>query len=285
LEPRNPSSDCFFGSHFRSQNYALFPNILKTIAKRIFYENNFQTKPDNVDNDAIQGLIDQFLNKGTLEKDKDKKINTDVQNLLNSSPYWSTDNLKEKHSIKDAKEIETWLAGYDVEAEKVLQQVSVAAWKLFTAASPITKQFLTEAEDVARAFLKASAKQAMQFDPEALTDSIKKKQLEVISKEGMNALDMVSFNEYNQILGDINKLYTNVDVCESKNQKICIQKWELTYFIIYLIIFRYSDLISTIQTNTDAEEALKLWKAWRSTVGQNLTEIYRKLVDVTNKGW
>lgn len=132
--------------------------------------------------------------------------------------------LQQRHSIKDEKVIEKWLSGYDEESEKVLQQVSIAAWKLFTSASPITKQSLTEAEDVARAFLKASAKQAMQFDPEALSKPIQKKQLDVISKEGMNALDTASFNEYNQILANINKIYTSVDVCESKNQKICIQK-------------------------------------------------------------
>lgn len=48
--------------------------------------------------------------------------------------------------------------------------------------------------------------------------------------------------------------------------------------------FRYSDLINSVQTNTDPEEGLKLWKIWRSSVGQNLTDIYDKLVQVTNKG-
>jgi hypothetical protein len=36
--------------------------------------------------------------------------------------------------------------------------------------------------------------------------------------------------------------------------------------------------------NTDPEEGLKLWKIWRSSVGQNLTDIYEKLVHITNKG-
>ncbi|KAI6176558.1 Angiotensin-converting enzyme [Aphelenchoides bicaudatus] len=225
-------------------------------------------KPDNVDNDAIQELIDQFLNKGTLEQDKNKKINTNVQKLINSSSYWDTSDLREKHTIKNAKAIEKWLDGYDEEAERVLQQVSSAAWQLFTSASPITKQYLNEAEDVARAFLKASAKQAMQFDPEATQDPTDRKQLDVIAKEGMNALDASDFNEYNHILGSINKIYTNVDVCET-GKKVCIQK--------------YSDLIGSIQTNTDPDEGLKMWRIWRASVGQNLTAIYEKLVRVTNK--
>jgi hypothetical protein len=52
------------------------------------------SKPDNIDNDAIQELIDQFLNKGTLEQDQNKKINTNAQKLINSSSYWDTSDLK-----------------------------------------------------------------------------------------------------------------------------------------------------------------------------------------------
>lgn len=63
----------------------------------------------------------------------------------------------------------------------------------------------------------------MQFDPEAVQDPVDRKQLDVISKEGMNALDTGDFNEYNRILGDINRIYTNVDVCEP-GKKLCIQK-------------------------------------------------------------
>jgi hypothetical protein len=50
------------------------------------------------------------------------------------------------------EEAEKWLDGYDFEAEKVLQQVAIAAWNYFTSASQITKQYLTEAEDVSFEF-------------------------------------------------------------------------------------------------------------------------------------
>ncbi|KAI6225302.1 Angiotensin-converting enzyme [Aphelenchoides fujianensis] len=213
--------------------------------------------------------ISRLPEQGTLEQDQSKKINKEAEALINSSSYWDTDDLAAPHSIKDGKEASKWLEGYDEEARKVLQQVAVAAWNYFTAASPITKQHLTEAEDVARVFLKASAKQAQQFEASALEDPIEQKELNVISKEGLNALDAKTLARYNSLLGNINKIYTAVDVCESKEQKVCIQK--------------YSDLISTIQINTDGPHALSIWKSWRSAVGQNLTEIYEKLVDVTNK--
>ncbi|KAI6187721.1 Angiotensin-converting enzyme [Aphelenchoides besseyi] len=215
------------------------------------------SKPDDVDNDIIQELVDQFLNKGTLDQTQSKKTNTEAQALINSSSYWDTHDLEAALSIRDGKAASKWLAGYSEEAQKVLRQVAVAAWKYFTSASPITKQALNEAEDVARLFLKSSAKQAQQFDPSSLEDPIERKQLSVISKEGLNALDAKSLSRYNDLLANINRIYTSVDV--------------------------YTDLINTIQTNTDATHALSIWKAWRSAVGQNLTEIYEKLVAVTNK--
>ncbi|CAD5220958.1 unnamed protein product [Bursaphelenchus xylophilus] len=225
--------------------------------------------PADVDNDVIQKLVDKFLNEGTLEEKKDEKVNKEAQKLVNSSPYWETANLKPEHSIKDSKLISDWLVGYNEELEKVLQQVNTAAWNYFTAASPLTKQYLDEAEDVARQFLKAAAKQSIQFDPEMLESVIEKKELSIISEQGINVLPPKDLNKYNNILSKINKLYTTTDVCEQKDQKMCITK--------------YSDLISTIQTTSNPEKALNIWKAWRAAVGANLTTAYDDLVKVTNQ--
>ena len=44
----------------------------------------------------IQSLVDKFLNKGTLESDERKpneKLNLQAIRLINSSTYWSTENL------------------------------------------------------------------------------------------------------------------------------------------------------------------------------------------------
>uniref|UniRef100_A0A1I8BEU7 Uncharacterized protein n=1 Tax=Meloidogyne hapla TaxID=6305 RepID=A0A1I8BEU7_MELHA len=57
-------------------------------------------KPDDVDNDIIQSLVDNFLNKGTTSNDGDKqqtnieKLNKEAQALINSSDYWRVENLK-----------------------------------------------------------------------------------------------------------------------------------------------------------------------------------------------
>uniref|UniRef100_A0A915ED59 Uncharacterized protein n=1 Tax=Ditylenchus dipsaci TaxID=166011 RepID=A0A915ED59_9BILA len=93
-------------------------------------------KPDGVDNEAIQQLIDKFLNKGTLEEAKGEIVNKEAHQLINSSTYWSDDNLAPQHSIKDEAQAQAWLNGYTAELQKVLHQVAVAGWNYFTSASP-----------------------------------------------------------------------------------------------------------------------------------------------------
>ncbi|CAD5215166.1 unnamed protein product [Bursaphelenchus okinawaensis] len=225
--------------------------------------------PADVDNDVIQKLVDKFLNEGTLEEKKDERVNKEAEKLINSSPYWETSNIKPGKSVKDAKLISDWLVGYNEESEKVLQQVNLAAWNYFTAASPVTKQYLDEAEDVARQFLKASAKQSTQFDPGMLENMMDKKQLSIISEQGINVLKPEELTNYNNVLARINKLYVNTDVCETKSQKMCITK--------------FSDLLSTVQTTGSHEKAFNIWKSWREAVGANLTSAYTDLVKFTNK--
>ncbi|KAH7718474.1 angiotensin-converting enzyme family protein [Aphelenchoides avenae] len=106
------------------------------------------TQPDAVDNDAIQQLVDKFLNKGTIDEKKEDKINKEAQRLINSSAYWKLNDPKPEHSIKSPEEAKKWLMGYEKEAAKVLPQVATSAWNYFTTASPITRQYLDEAKEV-----------------------------------------------------------------------------------------------------------------------------------------
>uniref|UniRef100_A0AC35GUI2 Angiotensin-converting enzyme n=1 Tax=Panagrolaimus sp. PS1159 TaxID=55785 RepID=A0AC35GUI2_9BILA len=230
-----------------------------------------QSKPDDVDNDAIQQLVDRFLNKGSLDNDKTEKLNKEVQELIGSSQYWKTDSVKEEGSIKDNNVAADWVQGYNTEAQKILKQVAVAGWKYFTSVSSDTKQMLDEAEDGLRMFISASSRQARQFDISSISDSITKRQIELISVEGMSALSNEKFMEYNEILSTINKVFTATDVCEVEGQKSpCLLK--------------FSDLRASIANSRDPEKILNLWKSWRNTVGKDMTKNYRKLIDLTNEG-
>lgn len=64
------------------------PINLQEISSEDYGTDEVETKPDNVDNDVIQQLVDRFLNKGTLEEDMTEKVNKAVEKLIGSSDYW-----------------------------------------------------------------------------------------------------------------------------------------------------------------------------------------------------
>ncbi|KAI1725833.1 angiotensin-converting enzyme domain-containing protein [Ditylenchus destructor] len=254
--------------------YSQAKELFDDLSVEDYSESVEPTKPDGVDNEAIQQLIDKFLNKGTLEEVKEEKVNKEAQALVNSSAYWSLDNLVPEHSIGDSGKAAEWLRGYTVELEKILHQVAFAGWNYFTSASPITKQYLEEAEEIARLFLKSTARQARQFDVTTFADpnpSSVASQIELVMKEGMNALNSDDLNEYNRLLVKINQVYTSTAICElaSKEGTPCLIK--------------FSDFHSLLQNSHDIKETLDWWNSWRGAAGGNLTEAYSNLIEITNK--
>lgn len=50
-----------------------------------------QTKPDAIDDDAIQQLVNKFLNTGEGGEESQEKVNKNALSLINSSSYWSNE--------------------------------------------------------------------------------------------------------------------------------------------------------------------------------------------------
>jgi hypothetical protein len=72
--------------------------------------------------------------------------------------------------------------------------------------------------------LKATSRQAKQFDIKSLNNAIVGRQLELIIVEGMNSLDDQEFAAYGKIQENINKIFTATDFCENEKQTPCILK-------------------------------------------------------------
>ncbi|KAF7634152.1 Angiotensin-converting enzyme [Meloidogyne graminicola] len=243
------------------------------------------SKPDDVDNDVIQSLVDNFLNKGTISNEGEKqvnnneKLNKEAQALINSSDYWRVENLKPFNSITDPDLSRKWLEGYSIELQKVLHQIALAGWNYFTAASISLKQNLDEAEDVGRAFLKATALQALQFNSTIFPyGSLERIQFSVLSQQGMNALNTEDFNEYNKILLSINQQFIHTQLCGEPGK--APMGGDKTACLL-----RFSDIPSVLNTpGADALQCLDLWQKWRLAIGTNLKTSYSQLVQMSNKG-
>uniref|UniRef100_A0AAF5PJ94 Angiotensin-converting enzyme n=2 Tax=Wuchereria bancrofti TaxID=6293 RepID=A0AAF5PJ94_WUCBA len=227
-------------------------------------------KPSAIDNEAIEELVNRFLNSDAAEDGKDEKLNKEALKLINSSKYWDVSNLEPEGSIRDSKKAQEWMNGYAVEAQKVLREVALAGWNYVTSVSHLTKQLLDEAEETLGKFVKSSSKQAKQFDIATIEDKSLKRQFQLLLVEGINALDENDFNEYNELQKLIAKAYAETSVCETNNTTICP--------------YRVSDIVSIIAHENDGPKAFRLWIALRDALGPKLVTSYKRLIELINKG-
>ncbi|VDK65985.1 unnamed protein product [Onchocerca ochengi] len=228
------------------------------------------SKPGAIDNEAIEELVNRFLNSDAAEDGKEEKLNKEALKLINSSKYWDVNNLEPEGSIRDSKKAQEWMNGYTVEAQKVLREVALAGWNYVTSVSHLTKQLLDEAEEILGKFVKSSSKQAKQFYIAAIEDKSLKRQFELLLVEGINALDENDFNEYSELQKLIAKTYAETSVCETDNTTICP--------------YRVSDIVSIIAHENDGPKAFRLWTALRDALGPKLVTSYKRLIELINKG-
>jgi hypothetical protein len=102
--------------------------------------------PPKQDTDIVQALIDGFLGSKPALGSNDTSISP--SRLVNTSAYWSTDNLQPPGSIKDLGVAQKWLDGYVKEAGVILHEVNAAGWNYFTNLTDHHQKILVESEDV-----------------------------------------------------------------------------------------------------------------------------------------
>uniref|UniRef100_A0A0N4Z528 Angiotensin-converting enzyme n=1 Tax=Parastrongyloides trichosuri TaxID=131310 RepID=A0A0N4Z528_PARTI len=237
-----------------------------------YHDTSEVIKPAEVDNEAIDELVNKFLNTGSIGGDVKEKptfVNKNVMKLVNSSDYWKQDNIEKESSINDEAAALKWVEGYNVEAKKVLKEVSLAGWNYFVGVTPTTKQSLSEAEEVLGLFLASTSKQAKQFNIKNIKDSILSKQLRLISVDGVKALGENKSNEHDKILTEINKIFVSTDICDGKDIQSCI--------------YKVTDLSSIIPQEDNVQRLLKIWQSFRDKAANNTRSNYIKLIDILNE--
>ncbi|KJH41722.1 dipeptidyl carboxydipeptidase family protein [Dictyocaulus viviparus] len=205
-----------------------------------------KNQPDELDTEVIEQLVDRFLNTGSLtNKNASKFANPTIQALIGSSSYWNTDDLK------------------------VLKEVAAAGWKYFSHASPGAKQSLNEAEQVLSRFVRSTSMQAKQFDVESIKDANVKRQLAYILFEGMSALSPSDYAKFNQAQNSLNRVATDVTICDKGLPPPCALK--------------KIDLESIFRSEKDATRLSHLWISYLTNLA-DVKSTYQTLIELTNKG-
>ncbi|PAV83831.1 hypothetical protein WR25_19575 isoform B [Diploscapter pachys] len=232
-------------------------------------EKEKNAKPDEINTEVIEQLVNKFLNNGSIADGSAPKFANPAVQALVGGEYWEVDGLEEPGSIKDQHELTEWLDGYQREAVKVLREVAAASWRYFSNASPMAKQALNEAENVLSKFVRATSRQAKQFDMSSVTDPAIKKQLQFVSFEGMTALAPKKYNKFNEAQANLNRLAADLDVCDVDAPPPCALK--------------RIDLQSIFASEKNAMRLAHLWVSYVKAMAVN-KNAYQQLVELSNEG-
>ncbi|XP_072179254.1 angiotensin-converting enzyme-like [Diadema setosum] len=164
-----------------------------------------------------------------------------------------------------------FLAEYNTEAEVVFSSSAEASWVYYTNLTTENAQKQVEASLRSSAFSKKSAMTAKQFNDDLSTfPETMQRELRFIGDIGVSALDNDTVEEYNNIMAEMNSIYSKGQVCRPEDQTECL--------------FLDPGLDEVMATSTDWDELVWAWKGFRDVVGVANKPLYARYVEIANEG-
>ncbi|MEE6468385.1 hypothetical protein FKM82_008271 [Ascaphus truei] len=166
-------------------------------------------------------------------------------------------------------EARTFLELFDIEAEHLSYESSLASWDYNTNITNENAQKMSEAGAKWSAFYKAASENSTRFELNNITDPDIKLQLIFLGQQGSSVLPAEKYTRLNQILNDMSTIYSTAAVCKTEGSNEC------------LLLEPGLDLI--MAESTDYEERLWAWEGWRAEAGKKMRPLYEEYVDLENE--
>ncbi|XP_063964281.1 angiotensin-converting enzyme-like [Lytechinus pictus] len=168
-------------------------------------------------------------------------------------------------------EVMEFLEEYNSTAEMVYFESSSASWAYYTNLTDYNQEKSVEASLKASAFSKNSAMRAREFDDvkDSFPEDVQRI-LGFIADIGVSALDNDTVQEYNEIMGQMNRIYSSTQVCRPDDPSDCLNL--------------EPGLAKIMATSTDWDELVWAWQEFRNSVGRPNKPLYADYVDIANQG-
>ncbi|XP_077996680.1 angiotensin-converting enzyme-like [Glandiceps talaboti] len=189
-----------------------------------------------------------------------------------SSIQGAIDCTEDVGSIVDESEAVDWLNNtYNPEAERVFFDSVSASWDYNTDITPENQQKMLDESAKAGLFQKESRTCALVFDRSGF-DFDTARRLDKLAYIGTAALPDNDFDEYNQIVADMETIYSTGEVCHKpgdKDPNAC-----------YILD---PDLYGVMAQSRDYNELVWAWTGWRDTCGPAMKSMYTRYVELGNE--
>jgi hypothetical protein len=165
---------------------------------------------------------------------------------------------------------------YEVEASKLANELAEAEWTYQTNVTDENAAAAVEASIAWSNFtLKEWRETISQFDWESFDDSdLTKRQFKFLSYVGTAALSAVDLARYNQVLTEMQTIYSTAKICPYNKQNCNLESegWALN-----------PEMENVLATSKNYDELAYVWTGWRNVTGVHMRNFYNEYLDLSQK--
>nr|XP_006816593.1 PREDICTED: angiotensin-converting enzyme-like [Saccoglossus kowalevskii] len=175
-------------------------------------------------------------------------------------------------SITDENEAIDWLNNtYNPQAEIVFFNTVSASWDYQTNITQYNQEHMLEESANAGEFQKDARVCALVFDRSDFTFDTERR-LDSLVYIGSSALNDDKLNEYNQIVADMEAIYSTGKVCDKPGDEDPDTCYSLD-----------PDLYEVMATSQNYNELVWAWEGWRDVCGPPMKPMYPRYVELANE--
>ncbi|XP_075033464.1 angiotensin-converting enzyme [Mixophyes fleayi] len=168
--------------------------------------------------------------------------------------------------IANEKEADDFLSTYNSTAESVWNDYTEASWSYNTNITDYNNQVMLEKNLAMSSHTLQYGRQARNFDYSDFQSPETQRLLKKLSDIDKAALPEEEQKEYNQIVSDMETIYSKATVCKD-NKCMPLDP----------------DLTELLAKSRDYDELLFAWKGWRDASGKKMRNHYKRYVELGNK--
>ncbi|XP_070546857.1 angiotensin-converting enzyme-like [Ptychodera flava] len=172
------------------------------------------------------------------------------------------------NSITDEDAAQGYLAEHNSTAEEVYYTATVAAWNFNTNLTDYNNEVMINESIKASEFDLLSRGEVEKYNWTSFSSDTKR-QLEKIYYIGSSALEDDDLLRYNQVLSEMETIYSTATVCEEDDPHTC-------YYL-------EPGLTEVMANERDYNRLVWAWNGWRNSTGPHMKDLYEEFVDLANQ--
>ncbi|XP_052530293.1 angiotensin-converting enzyme 2 isoform X1 [Tympanuchus pallidicinctus] len=167
------------------------------------------------------------------------------------------------------QEAQAFLAEFNVRAEDISYENSLASWDYNTNITEETARKMSEAGAKWAAFYEEASRNASRFSLSDIQDDATRLQIQSLQDRGSSVLSPEKYSRLNTVMNSMSTIYSTGIVCKATEPFDCL--------------VLEPGLDDIMANSVDYHERLWAWEGWRADIGRMMRPLYEEYVELKNE--